>query len=733
MRRVCLFAIAFVWSLMIHAVTVEIDNIRYNINLKTGLTEVTTNPYHPYSGDVVIPETVVYEGTEYTVTGIGKQAFFQRDITSVTFPNTINTIGASAFYYCQVLDSIEIPERVTVIPDMAFASCESLRHVILPEGITMIDNSAFNSCYGLDSINLPSTVEIIEDWAFANCEHLSYIKMPQQLKRVGNGAFGGCPSIAYVDIPDVSTWAMADFYNYSANPLYYTKKLIVNGEEVTDLVIPDSVTSIGRNTFSYCLNITSITIGDHVGSIGANAFYACFNVTSIIIGENVTSIGDWAFNGCSKATSVTCYPRRVPSTASTGKIAFDETLLENAILYVAGSAFNDYSSTEPWKSFKEIIALNIPKHSLSYYLNDELYKSYTLEEGEYITPEPAPEKDGYAFSGWSEIPERMPKYDVTVTGSLTLMSQTFTQNGIHYQLWVKPQTADVTGVTIEDISDFSGQIDIPSTLTVDGTTFDVTGIGDLSFFMCERLNAISIPASVTTIGKQAFEGCMLQNVFVENAFTQILDNSFSQATYNHAMLYIPKDKWMEAVYHGDFWRFINIRETATNTSNLSDMQAYTLMDRNTFGYMVYDAVNERTAMMDAYYNVDENALNNCWQILRKDGNDYLYNIGAKKYAMLNPDGQMMLTDSPVAIHLEDGEDGVMIGNNTQKQWAFVLNNKVQAEDVIIDSVPMIEYVSDATNQYYLMNGVKTTKSHKGIVIIKSKDRKTRKTVLNSKL
>ena len=173
MRRFYFLAIAFLWSLMIHAVTVEIDNIRYNINLKTGLTEVTTNPYHPYSGDVVIPETVVYEGTEYTVTGIGKQAFFQRDITSVTFPNTINSIGASAFYYCQVLDSIEIPERVTVIPDMAFASCESLRHVILPEGITMIDNSAFNSCSALDSINLPSTVEIIEDWAFANCKHLS--------------------------------------------------------------------------------------------------------------------------------------------------------------------------------------------------------------------------------------------------------------------------------------------------------------------------------------------------------------------------------------------------------------------------------------------------------------------------------------------------------------------------------------------------------------------------------
>jgi hypothetical protein len=725
MRRFYLFAIAFLWSLMIHAVTVEIDGIAYNINLNTGITEVTSNSAHPYSGDIVIQETIAYEGKEYTVTGIGAQAFAQKNITSITFPNSITSIGPSAFSYCNVLDSVVIPERVTIIPDMAFASSESLRHVILPEGVTLIDNSAFNSCYGLDSLIIPNTVETIEDWAFAGCKNLSYVKMPQQLKKVGQGAFGNCQSMAYVDIPDLSSWAMVDFYNNSANPLNFAKKLIVNGEEITDLVIPDDVTSIGNCTFYNCVNLTSITIGEHVASIGASAFRGCSNVTSIVIGEDVTYIGGWAFNGCSKVTSVTSYPRKVPST---GRDLFDNTLLENANLYVAGAAFEDYNNTEPWNNFKDIIALNIPKHTLSYYLNYVLYKSYTLEEGEYITPEPAPEKEGYEFSGWSEIPERMPKHDVNVTGSLTLISQTFTLNGIHYQLWVKSQTADVTGVTIEDVSDFSGQIDIPSTLSVDGKTFDVTSIGDLSFFMCESLKSISIPASVTTIGKKAFEGCMLQNVFVENAYTHILDNSFSQATYNHAMLYIPKDEWMEAVYHGDFWRFINIRETVANTSNLSEMQAYTMMDRNTFGYMVYDAVNDRTAMTDTYYNVDESSLNNCWQILKKDGNDYLYNIGAKKYVMFNPDGQMVLTERPATINMENGKDGVILGNNTQKQWAFVLNNKVQAEDVVIDSVPMIEYVSDAANQYYLINGMTTTKSHKGLVIIKSKDRKTRKIV-----
>ena len=88
---------------------------------------------------------------------------------------------------------------------------------------------------------------------------------------------------------------------------------------------------------------------------------------------------------------------------------------------------------------------------------------------------------------------------------------------------------------------------------------------------------------------------------------------------------------------------------------------------------------------------------------------------------------MILTECPVSIGLEDGEDGVIIGNNLHTQWAFVLNNKVQAKDVIIDSVPMIDYVSDTAEQYYKINGM-TTKSNKGLVIIKSKNRKTRKIV-----
>jgi len=122
---------------------------------------------------------------------------------------------------------------------------------------------------------------------------------------------------------------------------------------------------------------------------------------------------------------------------------------------------------------------------------------------------------------------------------------------------------------------------------------------------------------------------MLENIFVKNTATHLNERSFSPASYNHTMLYIPKDSWSYAVYHGDFWRFINIRETVTSSVDLSSKQAYTLMRANTFNYIVYDAVNDTTAIRDTYYQVDENSENNCWQIIEEDGKNYLYNIGEK--------------------------------------------------------------------------------------------------------
>lgn len=679
MKRFNLLSVILFFSLVVRAINVEIDSIVYNINVKTGFTEVAANPYHPYTGDIVIPGTITYEGKEYIVTGIGETAFFQRDIKSITFPNSITSVGRAAFAYCQGLDSVTLPENLTVIRDMLFASCESLRRVVIPEGVTCIENTAFNSCWSLDSLTIPNSVTTIEDWAFAGCKSLSHVEMSRNLTYVGKGAFGDCGALKSVLITDLSAWSMINFGDYNSNPLTTTKTLKINDEEITDLVIPDDVTYIGDYAFRGCTNITSVTIGESVTRIGTSAFYGCKNCVSITIGENVTSIGGWAFYGCSAMTSLTSLPRKVPSTNSN---TFDNSIKDQTVLYVPGAALEAYSNKAPWADFCDIVTLNIPKHQLAYYVDDALFKSYTLEEGEFIIPEPAPEKEGYTFSGWSEIPERMPKHDVTVTGSFTLTTQQLALDGIQYTLWVKEKTAEIVGFDVTD--GFTGQVSIPSTVTKDGTSFDVTRIGDSAFSKCENLVSITLPENLLFIGESAFYGCMLEHVFVKNTGTHLNERSFSPASYNHTMLYIPKGSWSDAVYQGDFWRFINIRETVTNSDELSSKQAYTLMGANTFNYVVYDAINDTTAIRDAYYQVDENSENNCWQIIEEDDKKYLYNIGAKKFAQLNAEGLLKLTRTPIAITIENGKNGMFFGDNIHNQWIFVVNDKISVKDIPLE-------------------------------------------------
>lgn len=726
MKRIYSLIIIFFISLMVRAINVEIDGIAYNINVKTGITEVAANTSHPYTGDIVIPETITYEDKEYTVTAIAQGAFTQTSITSIAFPNSITSIDRAAFYCCSSLDSVALPEKVTVIGDMLFANCNSLRRIVIPEGVTLIDNSAFNSCWSLDSLIIPNSVTTIEDWAFAGCKSLSYVEMSRNLTYVGRGAFGDCGALKSVLITDLSAWSMINFGDYNANPLTTTKTLKINDEEITDLVIPDDVTYIGDYAFKGCTNITSVTMGESVTRIGTSAFYGCKNCASITIGENVTSIGGWAFYGCSAMTSLTSLPRKVPSTTSN---SFDSAIKNQAILYVPSAAIEAYSSKAPWSDFYDIVALNIPKHQLAYYVDDALYKSFTLEEGEFITPESAPEKDGYTFSGWSEIPERMPKHDVTVTGSFTLTTEKLTLDGIQYTLWVKEKTAEIVGFDVPD--GFTGQVSIPFTVTKDGTSFDVTRIGDFAFSKCANLTSVTIPESISFIGESAFFGCMLEIIFVKNTGTHLKERSFSPASYNHTMLYIPKDSWSDAVYHGDLWRFINIRETVTNYVDLSSKQAYTLMGANTFNYIVYDAVNDTTAIRDSYYQVDENSENNCWQIFEEDGKNYLYNIGAKKFAQLNADGLLKLTSAPVAITIENGKDGIVLGDNIQNQWIFVLNDKVSAKDknqsLGIESA--IDSSSNTINEYYSIGGIRIQKPSTGLYVVKTKNGKTRKVII----
>jgi hypothetical protein len=160
-----------------------------------------------------------------------------------------------------------------------------------------------------------------------------------------------------------------------------------------------------------------------VTSIGYEAFYDCRSLTEITIPSKVTSIDRWAFGACGELADIYCFAPKVPETH---KEAFYNSYPEYITLHVPASSVNAYKSQEPWKNFKNIVKIDMPEYTLTYMVDGDVYKTYQVEEGSSITPEPAPTKEGYTFSGWSEIPETMPAHDVTVTGTFAVSQYAIT-------------------------------------------------------------------------------------------------------------------------------------------------------------------------------------------------------------------------------------------------------------------------------------------------------------------
>ncbi len=232
-----------------------------------------------YLNGELVTDLVIPEG----VTSIGSFAFSNcTSLTEVTIPDSVTSIGYGAFYKCTSLTSVTIPDSVTSIGNMVFLNCTNLIEVIIPDSVTSIGGSAFSSCTSLTSITIPDSVTSI-----------------------GYGAFENCTNLKSVHITDIKSWCEIDFGDFVSNPLHYEGNLYLNRKLVTDLVIPDGVTSIDRSAFEGCTSLTSITITDSVTSIGESAFSRCTSLTSVTIPDSVTSIGEYTFSWCESLTEVT--------------------------------------------------------------------------------------------------------------------------------------------------------------------------------------------------------------------------------------------------------------------------------------------------------------------------------------------------------------------------------------------------------------------------------------------
>ena len=193
--------LAAVLSLVATAATAhdfEVNGIFYKYN-GDGTVSVTYKGDQSYSyddeyaGDVVIPSSVTYSGTEYPVTSIGLYAFANcSSLTSVYIPNSVTSIGESTFQYCKNLTSVTIPNSVTSIGNYVFYDCNSLISVTIPNSVTTIGENAFNGCSGLTSVTIPNSVTSIGEGAFYYCSSLYSVSIGTSVASIGSDAFNGC-------------------------------------------------------------------------------------------------------------------------------------------------------------------------------------------------------------------------------------------------------------------------------------------------------------------------------------------------------------------------------------------------------------------------------------------------------------------------------------------------------------------------------------------------------------
>lgn len=181
---------------------------------------------------------------------------------------------------------------------------ESVEHNGEIYSVISVEDQAFIGCSDLTSVTIPGSVTTIGDNVFYWCSNLSSVTIGNSVSNIGNNVFYGCSGLTSVYISDIAAWCKITFGSTMSNPLYYAQHLYLGEEEITDLVIPDNVTTIGNDTFRGCNGLNSVTIPGSVISIGNFAFAQCSGLNSVTIPNSVTSIGFGVFYGCSGLNSV---------------------------------------------------------------------------------------------------------------------------------------------------------------------------------------------------------------------------------------------------------------------------------------------------------------------------------------------------------------------------------------------------------------------------------------------
>ena len=447
------------------------------------------------------------------VTEIGKYAFYGcSELSDIHLPENLQNIGIYAFYGCTSLTNVKIPNNIDAIYGNTFGDCKNLETVILPDGLSSIWKYAFAGCNKLSEINLPSSLTYIDSYAFSSTS-IPAIDISESVTYLGDGIFKGCEKLKNASLPGDITKIGDEMFSGCHN--------------LSSFNIPSNVTSIGASAFEGCSSLTSINIPSNVTSIGASAFEGCSSLTSINIPSTVTSVDDYAFSGCNISEISIFY------NIGSGVFKDCKSLKKVEII-------NEISciEEETFCGCTNLYEINIPDTVLS--LEDYAFKNCSSLT-DIILPAGIIKIGSYAFEGCCNLTtinlpeglETLEQEAFSECSSLTKInipsSISLLQGGMFYGC--SSLTEIIIPAGIQEICDANGKGAFQgcNSLKTIIIKANLRGIGSNAFKDCSSLENIDLSQSTNmwSINPYAFQGCSnLKSIILPESLRIVHDSAF---------------------------------------------------------------------------------------------------------------------------------------------------------------------------------------------------------------
>lgn len=475
--------------------------------------------YHGSDTDVIVPSEI--DG--HRVAALEKTFSRNKNIKSVTIPESVEAIGVDTFYNCTALESVQIGENVKGLGYYAFGGCTSLKEITLPQSVGYIGRRAFNSCYALEEITLPQNLEHIGEGAFYNCSALTDVTVNGNVSRVKEETFSGCSALKSVNfaancveridknaftgckelseisgldsLKELGTDVFTDTAWLAAkkqeSPLVTAGSVLIDGKNYAeeDLTIPDGIVMIADNAFKGNTNIKSLTVPQSVERIGDLAFNMCKKLSNISVPETLDDFGYWCFGAT--------------PWMDAQKKDFDYVTLNSVLLYMKNSKGNIVIpdgvvgiSDGFFKDSRDLLSVQFPE-GLKFIGRNSFEECYYLEE--VTLPEGLEEiRDGAFYNSQNIVSIYMPQ-SVTEIGE--------------YAFYYCCALQDLT------------------------LSQNITSIKDYTFYGCGKLKEFYVPEKVTYIGEAAIGSATKLNggdVYIHGGVAEMANDAL---IYNSGVYY----------------------------------------------------------------------------------------------------------------------------------------------------------------------------------------------------